>query len=385
MSTVVESVRSVTPAYGTESDMTEPGDASGPEPAGVTSSAARSSRSPRRRDPLVWRRVAGLTAAGLVALLAATFVVLYWVGALVHERDQRSMLAAERTAITEASKDSEGLHRAAVPTQPPQPGSVVGILAIPSIGVRQAVAEGVGPSQTISGPGHVPGTAGLGQPGNSAVVGRRAGYGGPFANLGELHVGDRVLTATLEGRSVYVVRSVRTVNMTTPVTPATALESGQTATAGSTTTLAPATSPKSGVASSSPAAVHGLRRGVPTVSADTLYGPSTHNQLTLVTSGSSVPWNSGQALVVVARLQGHPYSPTPQEARSTSQEGNSGDPTALAWLILAVLALVACFAGALVLYRRSSLRSAYLLTTAPLLVFTVLAAEALTRLLPAWL
>ena len=121
------------------------------------------------------------------------------------------------------------------------------------------------------------------------------------------------------------------------------------------------------------------------MSATSLYGPTKHNQITLVTSGSSVPWNSDRALVVVAGLQGHPYSPTPQEARSPSQEGNSGDPTALAWLILAVLALVACFAGALFLYRRASLRSAYLLTTAPLLVFTVLAAEALSRLLPAWL
>ncbi len=303
----------------------------------------------------------------------------------MHARDQRALLSSERTAITEAAKDNEGLHRAAVPVQPPLPGSVVGVLAIPAIGVRQAVVEGVGPSQTISGPGHVPGTAGLGQPGNSAVVGRRAGYGGPFARLGSLHAGDRILTATVEGRSVYVVRSVRTVTMVTPTTPALAAASGQTAPSASTTAPAPTTSRRSPAAGSAPATDRGSSHGVPTVSADSLYGPSVHNQLTLVTSGSSAPWNNDQALVVVARLRGHPYTPTPQAARSPSQEGNAGDPTALAWLILAVLALAVCFAGALLMYRRTPLRSAYLLTTAPLLAFTVLAAEALSRLLPAWL
>ena len=55
---------------------------------------------------------------------------------------------------------------------------------------------------------------------------------------------------------------------------------------------------------------------------------------------------------MVARLQGEPYTPTPQEARSPTQEGHTGDPEALAWFILAALALAACFAAALVLYRR---------------------------------
>jgi sortase A len=115
-----------------------------------------------------------------------------------------------------------------------------------------------------------------------------------------------------------------------------------------------------------------------------LYGPSAHNQLTLVTSASSSPWNSSQAVVVVARLKGEPYTPTPQESRSTSQQGDTGDPAVLPWFLLALLVLAAAFAGAVALYRRTSLRSAYLLTTAPILVAAILVAEALTRLLPAW-
>ena len=122
-----------------------------------------------------------------------------------------------------------------------------------------------------------------------------------------------------------------------------------------------------------------------TTTTNALYGPSAHNELTLVTSGSDVPWNTDQVTVVVARMSGPPFTPTPQESRSPSQLGNSGDPEALAWLLLALLALTATFLGAVALYRRTTLRTAYLLTTAPLLAFTVLTAEAVSRLLPAWL
>ena len=84
-----------------------------------------------------------------------------------------------------------------------------------------------------------------------------------------------------------------------------------------------------------------------------------------MTSGSAAPWNTSKAIVVVARMDDVPYAPTPQAARSTNQQGNGNDPTALAWFILALMGLVAAFIGAVALYRRLSLRSAYLLSTAP--------------------
>ena len=155
------------------------------------------------------RRLVALVALALVVLLIAVAIVLYAVGPLVHNRDQRRLMDSERQAITLAAHDNQGLYRAALPTQPPVPGTAVGILAIPAIGLQEAVVEGVGPAQTVAGPGHVPGTAGLGQPGNSAVVGRRSAYGGTFGNLGQLRRGDRVVAATTEGQSVYIVRSVR--------------------------------------------------------------------------------------------------------------------------------------------------------------------------------
>ena len=49
------------------------------------------------------------------------------------------------------------------------------------------------------------------------------------------------------------------------------------------------------------------------------------------------------------------------------------------------LAFAAVTVGALYLYRRCTIRSAYLLSTAPLVAFTVLAAESISRLFPAWM
>ena len=89
----------------------------------------------------------------VVVLVLAIGAVIYWIGPLVHERDQRALIDAERTAIDNAAKDNEGLYRPTLPTLAPAPGSVVGILAIPVIGLQQAVVEGVGPAQTVSGPG----------------------------------------------------------------------------------------------------------------------------------------------------------------------------------------------------------------------------------------
>lgn len=332
-----------------------------------------------RVDP---RRLAGTGGFVIAVMAVATFVVVYLVGPLVHERDQHTLLAVERVAIANAARDDQGLYRPTLPVLPPTPGAAVGILAIPAVGIQQAVVEGVAPAQTIAGPGHVPGTAGLGQPGNSVVVGRRSGFGGPFGDLGALKAGDKVVTATLEGQSIYVVRSVRTVRIVTSGTPATAptltagASSSSTQSTASTTTTLKAPAGARNV---------GGRPSVPTVDSNEVFGPTSHNQITLVTSGSTTPWNTSTAVVVVARLDGLPFTPVPQESRSLSEQGTGGDPGALAWLLLDLLVLGAVVVGAVALYRRTTLRTAYVLSTAPLVVFTILGALAVSRLFPAWL
>jgi sortase A len=211
----------------------------------------------------------------------------------------------------------------------------VGVLAIPALAVNEVVVEGVDPSQTISGPGHVPGTAGFGQPGNAGIVGRNAAYGGVFGRLGQLRPGDRVLTATTEGQSIYVVRRVVTVTTNGSLEP--------------------------------------------------IFRKTHSDRLTLVTSATDVPWNSDRAVVVTAALHGKPYPATPQERSEPSQMGNSGESGAWIVLILSIVGFAAVVLGALYLYRRCTVRSAYLLSTAPLVAFTVLAAESISRLFPAWM
>lgn len=287
----------------------------------------------------------------VVVFLVAEGAVIYGIGPLVHARDQRSLMATERADIATAAVEAKALDHVNLPTRPPVPGEPIGVVAVPALGINQAVVEGVGSSQTVSGPGHVPGTAGLGQPGNAAVVGRNAAYGGVFGRLDQLKPGDRILTATIEGQSIYVVRRVATVTIGSPP----------------------------------PTAARGTSGGTPTVTLRALYRPTTDNRITLVTSASPAPWNSSRAIEVTAMLRGRPYGPTPQEARSSAQQGNTGDSSAWGELILSLLASAVVVVGALFLYRRCTVRSAYLLTTAPLVACTVLAAEATSRLLPTWL
>jgi sortase A len=292
----------------------------------------------------------------VVVFLVAVGAVIYGIGPLVHARDQRALMATERTDIAGAAVEAKALDHVNLPTQPPLPGAPVGVLAIPALGLNQAVVEGVGSSQTVSGPGHVPGTAGLGQPGNAAVVGRNAGYGGVFGQLGQLKPGDRIFTATIEGQSIYVVRRVARVTLGSPTAPVSSTATGSSAT-GTT----------------------------PAVSLNSFYRPTRDNRLTLVTSASVAPWNSSRTIEVTAALRGRPYGATPQEGQSPSQQGNAGDSSAWAELVLSLLALAIVAAGAVFLYRRCTVRSAYLLSTAPLVAFTVLAAEGISRLLPAWM
>ena len=72
---------------------------------------------------------------------------------------------------------------------------------------------------------------------------------------------------------------------------------------------------------------------------ETLYRHTSDNRLTLVTSASSLPWNSSRAIEVTATLRGKPYTATPQAARNSSQLGNTGESGAWAELVLSLQAL----------------------------------------------
>jgi sortase A len=310
-----------------------------PSTAEATSSLAGASaevdESAEIRAPMTPARVAAAAALWVVTAVVCAGLVLYLLEPMFQARHQADLLNQYRTTVLHAAHELDSLAGVTVPTRPPAYGSPVAILEIARIHLRQVVIEGATSKDTSGGPGHVPGTAGIGQPGNSVVVGRRHLYGGPFSSIDSLHSGDRILVTTTQGQSVYEVQAVRS-------------------------------------------------RSVDARSIAALYASSPKNRLTLVTSNAATPWSADSATVVSAKLLGRPFQSTPQHGRDGTQTGRQGQ--ASAWLqVLAAAALLAvAVAGAIYLYRRSTLRVAYLLTTPALLVAVVLLAEASSRLLPAW-
>lgn len=310
------------------------------------------------------RRLVLLVLMWSLVSLAGFVLVLYGLGPIFHQRDQRLVFEQFRQELERSANESFGLPGVQTVSKAPEIGAPVGVLEIGGIGVQQVTLEGVSSSVTAEGPGHVVGTAGLGQPGNSVLVGRRGAFGGPFGDIGALHSGDVLLVTTTQGQTVYKVDTVREQQLVKGT--------GEASTAAATPSSSAADEPQADP----------LAAG--TVDIDLLYGASKDDRLTLVTSASANPLNGTAATVVVAKLQGKPLAPLAQGGRTDAQTGAAGDATAWPALVLALLAYVTAVVAAVVLYRRSSGRVAYLLTAAPLLAFTVLAAESLSRLLPAW-
>lgn len=329
-------------------------------PATVERRAISATPAQLGRRVLLW---AGVT-------LVAMALVVYGLGPYFQQRDQRRLFDSYRTRIEQAANEATGLAGIEIPTKAPDPGAPVGVLEIGALQVQQVAVEGVSPSQTATGPGHVPGTAGLGQPGNSVVVARHAAFGGPFAGVADLRPGDSILVTTTQGQSIYEVASVRTQS----VVPS------------------PSDLPDEDVGSSGPpatevASVDGALPdplGGDVVTVDALFGRTADSRLTLVTSAAVAPWNGSLATVVTATLESPPFAPTPQGGRTDSQTGLTGDATAWAPIGLALVAYGLAIGAAIVLYRRSTPRTAYLLTAPPLITCTIVAAEAAARLLPSW-
>ncbi|CAB4707328.1 unannotated protein [freshwater metagenome] len=147
---------------------------------------------------------ATLVVGGLlvVTLLIAAFGAYLFVG---------SKLQADRHQDILFDELSESLGLAIVPVNGAIPtGTPIGILEIPRLGVEQVFVEGAGSEQTAEGPGLRHDSPLPGQAGVSVLVGRRATFGAPFADLDRLRAGDELLVTTGQGEFTYVVDLVRT-------------------------------------------------------------------------------------------------------------------------------------------------------------------------------
>ena len=117
------------------------------------------------------------------------------------------------TATTTPGEDISGPEiRTTIPslvaeTAPPQ-GEALGHLLIPDAGIDWMIVEGVTQAALANGPGHMPGTALPGQPGNAVISGHRTTHGAPFHDLHLLEPGDQITVETTIGTHAYEVVEV---------------------------------------------------------------------------------------------------------------------------------------------------------------------------------
>jgi sortase A len=90
-----------------------------------------------------------------------------------------------------------------------RPGTPMAYLEIPAIGVRQVVLEGTSSSVLFDGPGHRRDSPFPGAPGPTVIFGRRATFGGPFSEIGDLEEGDAIRITTGAGEFDYEVIGLR--------------------------------------------------------------------------------------------------------------------------------------------------------------------------------
>lgn len=100
------------------------------------------------------------------------------------------------------------------PETAPAEDEAFAVLIVPKFELETVVFEGVTRETLKKGPGHMPGTALPGQPGNAVVSGHRTTHGRPFWDFGELVVGDMIQVETAIGIHTYEVRETFVVEPT---------------------------------------------------------------------------------------------------------------------------------------------------------------------------
>jgi len=270
-------------------------------------------------------RVAGLVLIGLAAFVGLFLLYLFGASRIVEIRSQH-LLTPEFRALTQQGP-------ASVADWQPSVGQPVALLSIPTIGVQKIVVEGTSSSDLTHGPGHLRGSPLPGRPGNSVIAGRRTTFGAPFRDLGTLHPGNLILVTTGQGAFTYAVKTIERV------------VPGQT----------------------------------------DVIGPSTTNELTLVTSTPA--HTAAGRLVVIATLT---TAPAPGPATVTTvvpadETGLAGEPGATGPLIVGLELLVAALFAWAWYRKRISPRVARLLMTPVVVALLWGVFGLLARLLPATL
>lgn len=144
---------------------------------------------------------------GIVVLLFVPFQL--WGTDVSQAQSQKELRSSFREALGNQAETGP----AADPANPPPvpEGEAVAVMAIPKLGLRQAVVEGTAVGSLRKGPGRYKRTALPGEPGNAAIAGHRTTYGAPFGRLDELKSGDLIQVTTRSGQFRYQVDEQRVV------------------------------------------------------------------------------------------------------------------------------------------------------------------------------
>jgi len=136
-----------------------------------------------------------LVALAVVAA-ALGLVVLERYGTASHERGSQDHLAAQFAEL-QAKRGAQDW---------PVAGKAFAFLDVPRVDIdEQAVVEEATLADLRRGPAHESSSELPGQPGAVVILGRRQTYGGPFARLGDLRVGDVITLRTPGALFVYRV------------------------------------------------------------------------------------------------------------------------------------------------------------------------------------
>jgi LPXTG-site transpeptidase (sortase) family protein len=142
----------------------------------------------------------------LSALLLSIVLGLVVVGPIRHLVAQQQLSDTFRAQLEEGTAPvSEGDYKGELLPD----GAPVAIIDIPRLGVHEVVVEGTDSEATQMGPGHRRDTSLPGQVGESVIMGRAAGYGGPFARIQELAPGDEFTIITGQGEHTFEVIGLR--------------------------------------------------------------------------------------------------------------------------------------------------------------------------------
>lgn len=143
--------------------------------------------------------------AAMLAIAVGRFAEGTW-------RQQEARRAWEemqaRAVVAHARRATDGLQNVGV-----SPGAPVARLLIPRLGMDDIVVEGVDDDALNAGPGHLPGSVFPGERGNAVISAHRDRH---FARLGELRVGDTVVTESATQPRRWVVVSKRVVRANAP-------------------------------------------------------------------------------------------------------------------------------------------------------------------------